>query len=514
MFGTKQDFNEGKSKKDTKWGMGHDFKSIANININPQAVVLLPRYFCEKHNIIPVDINTSKRTINILSLFPLINITMEDIKFICGYDPVLIYVENKKELEGYIHDYFINNKQNIITDSNITTKGENCFSELDSPAIKLVNHIFKEATKLRASDIHIEPFKKYYNIRLRVDGILREVLRLSKSSFNSVISRIKVLSKIDISEKRLPLDGRISFKSNNKLWDFRVSTMPTINGEKIVIRLFQEEERKEGLNDIGLLNENLNVVKKFLGIKSGIVLVAGPTGSGKSTTLYTLIKQLNLKTKNIITIEDPVEQSMEGITQINVNQSIGFDFASGLRSILRQDPDVIMIGEIRDKETACIAMRAAITGHVVFSTIHTFDCASVIDRLLDMNVESYMIASGISAILSQRLVRRICAGCSEEYVPSEFEVNMLKITKQDKLLKGNGCKKCGYTGYSGRIGVFEVMEIKDFHREAIMLNKGSSYIKSISVEDGMKTLEISCRDLVLKGITTTCEMLNICNIKN
>ncbi|KMT21325.1 GspE/PulE family protein [Clostridium cylindrosporum] len=513
MFSAKSEFKGNSIIRSISKNKSNEiFINVSKIKIDPEAAMLLPKYFCKKYTMLPMKIDNHKKTMDILVKYPLVDISKEDIKFICGYDPAFFYVKESKEIEDYIDDFLSETEYKLLSDIKVESYGENSSIELDSPAIKLVNTIFHEAINLKASDIHIEPFKKFYKVRFRIDGVIREGFRFNKSSYNSVISRIKVLSKIDISEKRLPLDGRLSFKSNNKSWDFRVSTMPTINGEKIVIRIFQDEANGESINEIGLLNDNLNIVKKFLNSKNGIIIVAGPTGSGKSTTLYTLIRQLDLSGQNIVTIEDPVEQNMEDIIQINVNQTIGFDFASGLRSILRQDPDVIMVGEIRDGETANIAMKAAITGHMVLSTIHTFDCASVIDRLLDMNVEPYMIASGLAGIISQRLVRRICNICKEEYTPRDFEVNILGIEKINKLSRGLGCKACGYTGYDGRIGIFEVMEIKDKHKEAILLKRGSSFIRGLSIEKGMTTLENSCKNLVIKGITTIEEMFNTCNL--
>lgn len=511
MFNTKNSFIEKSILKSNKNKLNEVFIDISKLKFCTESLAYLPKYFCEKHTVLPIKIDYNRQTIDVVSKHPLIGINEEDIKFITGYNVNIFYANDNNKLQTYIKEFLESSTTQKLDYNNSFFTVDEGLDKLDSPAIKLVNTIFMEGIRLKASDIHIEPFKKFYKVRFRIDGLLREEFRFSKSSYNSVITRIKVLAKIDISEKRLPLDGRLNVKDSVKLWDFRVSTMPTISGEKIVIRIFQHEERKEGLNDIGLFNDNLNIVKKLLNTQNGIILVAGPTGSGKSTTLYTLIRQLDITGKNIVTIEDPVEQSMNDVVQINVNQSIGFDFASGLRSILRQDPDVIMVGEIRDKETASMAMGAAITGHMVFSTIHTFDCASVIDRLLDMKVEPFMIASGISGIITQRLARKICTNCKEEYTPSGFEVNILGIPKNNKLFKGLGCKECGFTGYYGRIGVFEIMEIKDFHKEAILSRLGSSFIKELSIKNGMKTLEESFKDLVKQGITTTKEILNICN---
>ena len=485
------------------------FVDIKNIEIDFSCIGALPKSYCKKYSIIPIKLHNNIKRIDIVCKYPLENIKKEDIKLLTGYDPFFYYVKDTNTLKNYINNSLEESKEDICREN--ICKNLNKLEALDSPTIKFVNNIFSDAIKLNSSDIHIEPFNNFYKIRFRVDGVLRDIFNLNKSSYNSVITRIKVLSKIDISEKRLPLDGRITIEENNLYWDLRVSTMPTVHGEKVVIRIFKQTKNRESINDIGLLNENLSIVEKFLKSKSGIIIVSGPTGSGKSTTLYTLIKELDMIGKNIVTIEDPVEQTMNNIVQINVNQSIGFDFAKGLRAILRQDPDVIMVGEIRDKETASIAMGAAITGHLVFSTIHTSNCASVIDRLLDMNVEPYMISSGISGIISQRLLRKICNNCRENYTPNDFEIKILKINKGKFLSRGKGCKSCGYTGYFGRIGVFEVMEINNNIREAILKKKGSCFIKNIALENNMKTLEMSCIELVKNRVTTTKEILNVCN---
>ena len=485
------------------------FVNIENIEIDSKSIGILPKSYCTKYSIIPIKVHNDIKRIDIICKYPLEDIKKEDIKLLTGYDPFLYFVKDANALKKYINNILQENSESLGI--NNICKTLNNLENLDSPVIKFVNSIFSDAIKFNSSDIHIEPFNNFYKIRFRVDGILREMFNLNKSSYNSVITRIKVLSKIDISEKRLPLDGRITIEENNLYWDLRVSTMPTVHGEKVVIRIFEQVKKRESINDIGLFNENLSVVKNFLKSKSGIIIVSGPTGSGKSTTLYTLIKELDMLGKNIVTIEDPVEQTMDNVVQINVNQSIGFDFAKGLRAILRQDPDVIMVGEIRDKETASIAMGAAITGHLVFSTIHTSNCASVIDRLLDMNVEPYMISAGISGIISQRLLRKICNNCRENYTPNDFEVEILKINKGKFLSKGKGCALCGYTGYYGRIGVFEVMEINNEFREAILKKKGSSIIKNIASKNNMKTLRMSCIELVKNRVTTTKEILNVCN---
>ncbi|MEF9952621.1 MAG: GspE/PulE family protein [Clostridium sp.] len=483
--------------------------SLDEVKVDRSIINLIPRSICIKNNMLPIKLCRESRTITILTTYPIMEIGCDDIKFISGYEPVFLHYSNSEGLKDFINknlmDYIDIKDANEIESSYVNGNMESG----DSPAKKIVDNIFNEAFNLNASDVHVEPFKAYYRVRYRVDGELREGLRLSRTSYSAIISRIKVISKIDISEKRLPLDGRISISAKGILWDLRVSTIPTINGEKLVIRIFQEKTKIKGLNDIGLINENLNIIQNFLKLKSGIVLISGPTGSGKSTTLYTMLRQLDMDKRNIITIEDPVEQRIEGITQINVNSQIGFDFAKGLRSILRQDPDIIMIGEIRDSHTASIAMRAAITGHLVFSTIHTQDSLSVLDRLLDMGIEHYMISSGLTGVISQRLLRKVCSDCSVEYIPSEYEINILNIASKASLKIGKGCEACGYTGYSGRVGVFETLKIGDTYKKALGANIGSSAINDDCFKNNHISLKTSAIDLLLRGITSTKEVLNI-----
>lgn len=300
-------------------------------------------------------------------------------------------------------------------------------------AVNLFDEIIENAVKLRASDIHIEPFQNYTKIRYRIDGHLYEYKRLSKEGFEQLILRVKVLANIDIAEKRLPKDGRIIKKLSNEIYDFRVSTLPSIFGEKIVIRILNRQNVFLSKKDLGLKDKDIKIINKILNSSKGILFVTGPTGSGKTTTLYSLMNELNIDDKNIVTIEDPVEYMIEGINQVNINIKAGLTFTSTLKAVLRQDPDIIMIGEIRDYETAEIAIRAATTGHLVLSTLHTYDCVSTIIRLMDMGVKPYLIAAAISGIISQRLVRRICTFCKQEYEASEYEKSIMGVDTEEKL---------------------------------------------------------------------------------
>ncbi|SKA81797.1 type IV pilus assembly protein PilB [Caloramator quimbayensis] len=380
-------------------------------------------------------------------------------------------------------------------------------------AVKIVDNIIIEAVKRKSSDIHIEPFEKYVKIRFRIDGHLYEYKRFPFEIYESLALRIKVIANIDIAEKRLPKDGRIIEKIDDNEFDFRVSTLPSIFGEKIVIRILNRNNVIIDKGQLGLKKTEIKIIDKILRSSNGMLFITGPTGSGKTTTLYTLIKEINLDDKNIVTVEDPVEYMIDGVNQVNINVKSGLTFTSILRAILRQDPDVIMIGEIRDSETAEIAVRAAITGHLVLSTLHTYNCVSTIIRLIDMGIEPYLIAASISGIVSQRLVRKICPYCQEEYEAGNYEKYMLGIEMNEKakLYRGRGCAKCNYTGYKDRTGVFEVLEISNEIREAIITCKNINDLKKLCVDRGMVTLENSCKDMVLHGLTTIDEYLRIVN---
>jgi len=368
---------------------------------------------------------------------------------------------------------------------------------------------------MRASDIHIEPYENLIRIRYRIDGELRTINNLGIESLAPLITRIKILAGLNIAEKRIPQDGRIITKIGNYNVDLRVSILPIVNGEKVVIRILNRESYKIGKEVMGLSPENKTKLDNILGSPNGIILVTGPTGSGKSTTLYSVLNDMNASEVNIVTIEDPVEYTLNGINQVHVNNKAGLTFAGGLRSILRQDPDIVMIGEIRDDETAEIAIKAAITGHLVLSTLHTNDAPSSIMRLVDMGVEPYLVASSITGIIAQRLVRRICDNCKEDYEASEYESKVIlgEVKEGLKLYRGKGCGHCNNTGYMGRVGVYEIMEITKGHRELITKKKGTEAIRELSKEKGMTTLEEECKKLVLSGTTSISELASIALLK-
>lgn len=331
----------------------------------------------------------------------------------------------------------------------------------DAPTIRLVNSIIERAILERASDIHIEPKEKELQVRMRIDGVLRKILTIPKNLQNSVISRLKIMSGMDIAERRVPQDGRFNVKNKKREFDLRVNSLPTVYGEKIVARLLDKRAGYLTPDSIGLMGDNLKKYQRAIHCTSGVILIAGPTGSGKSSTMNTMISQLNTEEVNVVTLEDPVEYNIDGVNQVQINEKTGMDFANGLRAILRQDPDIIAVGEIRDGETAQISMRAAITGHVVLSTIHTNDAVGTIERLEDIGVEPYLIATALRAVISQRLVRRICPKCKKSYEATDEEVRRLGLSTEHKHIfyRGEGCADCFNTGYRGRIGVFEILEI-------------------------------------------------------
>jgi len=382
----------------------------------------------------------------------------------------------------------------------------------EAPVIKLVNSILGQAVKEKVSDIHIEPFEKHLSVRFRKDGILREVLRPPKRFQASITSRIKIMGNLNIAEKRLPQDGRIRRVIAGKEIDVRLSSVPTSFGERLVLRILDKTSTILDLTDLGFNGEKLEVMHEMITRPHGIILVTGPTGSGKTTTLYACLTRINTPDKNILTVEDPVEYQINGIGQVHVNTKIGLSFASGLRAFLRQDPDVILIGEIRDRETAEIAVQASLTGHLVFSTLHTNDASSAFTRLVDMGIEPFLIASSVLSTVAQRLVRVVCRECRERYEPSRGEMETLgidRIRPEDTFYRAVGCPACSGTGYSGRNAIYEILKVDDQIRELVMRSADSSEIKRMAMSRGMLTLRQDGVDKVRRGITTAEEVMRV-----
>ena len=384
----------------------------------------------------------------------------------------------------------------------------------EAPIIRLVNSLLFQAVKDRASDIHIEPYERDLSVRFRIDGVLYDIITPPKRFQPVIISRIKIMAGLNIAEKRLPQDGRIRIRLAGKEVDIRVSTVPTAHGERVVMRLLDRSSTILQLDDLGLVGGKLDSVDQLIRQSHGIILVTGPTGSGKTTTLYAALSRINTTDKNIITIEDPIEYQLHGVGQIQVNPKIELSFAGGLRSVLRQDPDVIMVGEIRDSETAAISIQAALTGHLVFSTLHTNDSCAAITRLLDMGIEPFLVSSSVVAVMAQRLVRRVCPSCRETYRPPMEELRQLGVTldmlEDNPVYRtGPGCADCKQTGYRGRLGIHELLIIDDEVRNLIMRSADSSEIRRAAAAKGMTTLREDGADKIMQGITTIDEVLRV-----
>jgi len=381
----------------------------------------------------------------------------------------------------------------------------------EAPIIRLVNHLFARALDLDSSDIHFEPNENHLDIRCRVDGIMTRIERLPIKIHTAVASRLKLMAKLDIGEKRLPQDGRIDYQIGSKQLDMRVSTLPGVHGESIVLRILDRSDTAVSLQQLGMPEKILGQYQSIITQPHGMVLITGPTGSGKTTTLYATLEKINSEKQKIITVEDPVEYQLDGITQIQANASIGLSFAEGLRSIVRQDPDILMIGEIRDHETAEIAIESALTGHLVFSTLHTNDAAGAVTRLQDMGVQGYLISSSLLAIQAQRLVRRVCTDCVETRPLTGDEAAALEIEQSycPEVKRGNGCERCGQTGYRGRVGLYELLVMSDAIRHHIATGADANVIRDEAISEGMKTLRQDALEKLKDGLTTPEEVVRV-----
>ncbi|MDD6768592.1 MAG: ATPase, T2SS/T4P/T4SS family [Coriobacteriaceae bacterium] len=405
-------------------------------------------------------------------------------------------------------------EQIVGSDSRFTSTSLDSDDDSQSaPTIRLVNSIIERAAVERASDLHLEPREGDLQVRMRIDGLMRNVLTVPRDLQASVISRLKIMGGMNIAERRVPQDGRANVRIKNRDIDLRLSTLPTIHGESVVVRLLDKSATLQSAQALGLTGDNFEKYQKLLRSNNGVVLIAGPTGSGKSSTMYSMIRTLNTEQVKLITLEDPVEYNTDGVNQVQIDEKTGLTFASGLRSILRQDPDIVAVGEIRDGETAEIAMRAAITGHLVLSTIHTYDSVSSVSRLVDIGVEPYLISAGLRGVISQRLVRKICSHCREEYEPTPEELALVGLTPHDgqHYYRGKGCPMCFHTGYRGRTAVFEVLVITSKLRQAISAGATQGELAQLALEEGFKTMREDCLALVHQGITTIEEAARTIN---
>lgn len=381
----------------------------------------------------------------------------------------------------------------------------------DAPIIRMVNHLMERALDLSASDIHFEPEEKFLMVRCRVDGVMVNIERLPANINAAISSRVKLMAKLDIGEKRLPQDGRIQYQIGTRVLDMRVSTLPGVHGESIVLRILDRSDVNVSLDRLGMPEDILRPYAQLIHQPHGMILVTGPTGSGKTTSLYATLEKINTGEKKIITIEDPVEYQLSGITQIHVNAKIGLTFAAGLRSIVRQDPDIIMVGEIRDHETAAIAIESALTGHLVFSTLHTNDAAGAITRLQDMGIDTYLISSSVIATMAQRLVRKICPHCAQQVALTASEANLLgiKLTDISQIKRGAGCERCAHTGYKGRLGLYELLQVSEEVRHVISSGADANVIRKTAIAEGMRTLRLDALEKLYNGITTPEEIVRV-----
>lgn len=486
---------------------------VFNHYIDPEIPRLISENLARRHIAVPIKIERDKLIVAMAD--PLNIFAIDDISMATKLE-VEPVISIRKDLLALMDQYYgkqvaekaMEDFKKQYETKNIDELDDQILNEINNaPVVRLVKSIIRQAVKLKASDIHIEPFENNVKVRFRIDGDLQEIMTPAKSTQSAIITRIKIMGNMNIAEKRIPQDGRIEINIDGKDIDMRISTLPTVYGEKIVIRLLDRSNTIISKKKLGFTEVNLQKFDNLIKKPNGIILVTGPTGSGKTTTLYTVLREMNAENKNIITVEDPVEYRLEGINQVQVNNKAGLTFANSLRSILRQDPDIIMIGEIRDAETAQIAVRAAITGHIVISTMHTNDAASTISRLIDMGIQPYLISSSVVGVVAQRLVRKICDNCKEEYISDEKERKLLNVDEGITLYKGKGCGQCYNTGYKGRIAIHEIMTANKEIRTAINENENTDEIREKAIENGMVILKENCKELVLKGITTVDEFV-------
>jgi len=500
---------------------GVKFVRLQNLNIDPTAMKLIPYEFALRNKILPLSLRNGRLQIGMAN--PLDIITIDEVRRITKFQ-VDVVAATEEEILKTLSDFFEKDQKGETRSENFELFLEETLrrnrmlgiregvEELADvkPIIELVDRIIIQAVKTEATDIHIEPDENTVRIRYRIDGILHQFSSLPKNLQSAVTTRIKIMANLNISENRIPQDGRADFFSEGRKIDLRLSVFPGVLGENIVIRILDKERLVLGLERLGFSPQTLSLYGQIINRQNGIILVAGPTGSGKTTTLYSSLSQLNSREKNIITLEDPVEYLLPMIRQSQINLKAGLTFAAGLRAILRQDPDIILVGEIRDVETMEMAIRAALTGHLVFSTLHANDAVGAIPRLLDMGLEPFLLASSLIAVLSQRLVRLICSHCKEI---ARVDKTLLSIVgweeKKVTLYRGKGCNRCNHTGYRGRIGIFELLAVSPKIEKLIMQRKDSHVLKGAAIEEGFFSIREDGLQKVLQGITTLEEVLRV-----
>jgi len=511
--------------------LGMDYlEAIPEENVDKELVARVPLNFLLAHQLIPL--REEEGTVVVAMANPLEVQPLDDIRLLLEKE-VRAVIANPDEIvrtANRCYGHASGAAEKMLEDleeegeeiPEVLEMGDQAEDLLDiaskAPVIKLVNLIIFEAVKARASDIHIEPYEKELRVRYRIDGVLYESISPPKQYQAAITSRVKIMANLNIAEKRLPQDGRIKIKIIDREIDIRVSVIPVTFGERIVLRLLDRSSQLFTLSDLGFMPEKLSTFNRLIKLSHGIILVTGPTGSGKTTTLYAALHEINSAAKNIITIEDPVEYQLPNMGQIQVNPKINLTFANGLRSILRQDPDIVLVGEMRDHETAEIAIQASLTGHLVFSTLHTNDSAGAVTRLIDMGIEPYLIASSVVGIMAQRLVRQICPHCRESYPASEEVLREIGLSAADvpdgKLYRGKGCEKCFHSGYWSRSAIFEILIIDDDIRRMILEKRDSGMIKKAALKKGMHTLRLDGAQKVAAGMTTIEEVVRVTQEEN
>jgi type IV pilus assembly protein PilB len=497
---------------------------LGDFEIDADVIRLIPEEVALKHTVIPV--NRAGSTLVLATADPSNIFAIDDIKFLTGYN-IEVVVASEEGIKEGIDRYYDQSSSfadvmgdldvedlELVQDDEDVDVGELAKESEDAPVIKLVNLILTDAVKREASDIHVEPYEKSFRVRYRIDGALYEIMTPPLKLRNAITSRIKIMSELDIAERRLPQDGRIKLKmGRGREMDFRVSTLPTLFGEKVVLRLLDKSNLQLDMTKLGFEEEQLAVFKDSIHQPFGMVLVTGPTGSGKTTSLYSALSELNQISENISTAEDPVEFNLFGINQVQMHEDIGLNFAAALRSFLRQDPDIIMVGEIRDFETAEIAIKAALTGHLVLSTLHTNDAPSTVNRLLNMGIEPFLVASSVNSIVAQRLARKVCEDCKEPDADVSVEAAVEAGLSEDDagitFYKGRGCRTCSDTGFKGRVAVYEVMSLTEEIKEFVLNGASAMELKREAIRGGMLTLRRSALNKFVDGITTLGEVLRV-----
>jgi general secretion pathway protein E/type IV pilus assembly protein PilB len=500
---------------------GAEVIQLGGIKIPDEVISIIPRNIAKKYRVIPVFKTDNKVAIAIADPSDLN--TIDTLTHLLNAE-IELRVASEPDIEAALGRYYggrsdtavdkaiLDLTQSEVDTAVVTGLGDDGGAvDADAPLIRLVNQIIVDAFKLRASDIHLEPLSKKFRLRYRIDGVMQEMKAPPKRLQSAIITRLKIQSNMSISEHRIPQDGRIQSKVGSKLIDLRVSCLPTNHGESIVMRILDKEGLKLGLPELGFFTDDQQMFERIISLPDGILLVTGPTGSGKTTTLYSCLHFINRPDRKIITVEDPVEYILAGINQVQVNETVGLTFAMALRSILRQAPNIVMIGEIRDLETASIAINASLTGHLVFSTLHTNDAPSAVTRLMDIGVKPFLVASSTRCLMAQRLVRKICKKCAQPYQPTDAEMHALSLTPENlqnaTLQKGRGCNDCSNTGHRGRFGIFEIFVIDDETRKLIYDKATSSVLRAHAREMGMRTLREDGIRKVLAGLTTAEEVI-------